>query len=277
MEASKAKRKRKATAQTSALTSALTPTPRQLKIAKMIELAKECGFACQALTEFYSELANTIASHLVHRVGTSVYQSVSFNLKLFARDAAIQLFGSIGQTEMSEHRINWKLTTIADCATLMQALTKSHKSASYCEGMSRALLADSEITSLVIATIMPTLEATWETLAKGGCRLKVNFMYVLMDADGELHSPKDEKRRELLLPDALEAELRQRVLQDASRMIDAGVPLASGWYRQLGLTAQASAIAACEVAGKLPPAKKKVQAGKAGVTKRNHFNLSHIL
>ena len=37
---------------------------------------------------------------------------------------------------------------------------------------------------------MPTLEATWETQAKGGCQLKINFLYVLTltDGDGELHA-----------------------------------------------------------------------------------------
>ena len=162
---------------------------------------------------------------------------------------------------------------------MMTALMKHVRSASYCEGMSRALVSDSETTALVIAVLMPTLEVTWETLANGCCQLRVNYMFVLMDVDGEMHPPKDENRRELGIPPALEQDLRQRVLVDAQKMIDRGVPLASGWYRQLGLIAEADAIAACELAG-VKPGKgkaKKPKAGKAGVTKKNHFNVSHVV
>ena len=283
MEAPKPKPKRKATAQACALTSTSTPTPRQLKISKMLELAAECGFICQAYTEYYTELANAIASRLVHRLGTSVYQSVNFTIPLFARDAAIQLFGTTGLTMTTEHRVNWKLTTMAECAVVMEKLTLHYQAHSllgagaHFQGLSRALLSESEITSLVIATIMPTLEATWESLAKGGCRLKIGFMYVLMDCDGELHAPKDEQRRELALSSSLEASLRERVLIDANLMIERGVPMASGWYRQVGLPREATLVAADEAAGKLPQKPKAVKPGKLGVTKRNHYNVAKII
>ena len=60
---------RKPTSQACAFATAPTPTPRQAKIALMLELSNECGFVCQALAEFNVELASLITSHLAHRVG----------------------------------------------------------------------------------------------------------------------------------------------------------------------------------------------------------------
>ena len=191
------KRVRKATAQNCALQMAPMPTDRQKRIALMMEIAKETGFICQAQTEYATALATSIASRLVHRSGMSVYQSVNFTIPLFARDAALEILGATGRTTMSEHLVKWKLSTIADCALVLDALMAHVPSTSCCAGLTRALRSESEVTSQVLATIMPTLEATWETQAKGGCQLKVNFLYVLMDGDGELHAPKDEERRKL--------------------------------------------------------------------------------
>lgn len=163
------KRVRKATAQSCALHMAPEPTDRQLRIALMMEIAKESGFICQAQTEYAAELATSIASRLVHRSGMSVYQSVAFTIQLFARDAALEIFGATGRTSMSEHHINWKLSTIPECASVLEALMARVPSTSCCAGLTRALRSESEVTSQVLATIMPTLEATWETQAKGGC------------------------------------------------------------------------------------------------------------
>jgi hypothetical protein len=270
------KRVRKATAQTCALQMAPTPTDRQLRIALMMEIAKDSGFICQAQTEYANELSTSIASRLVHRSGMSVYQSVNFTIPLFARDAALEIFGATGRTTMSDHMVSWKLSTIAECALVLEALMANAPSTSCCAALTRALRSESEVTSQVLATIMPTLEATWATQAKGGCHLKVNFLYVLTDGDGELHAPKDEERRELDLGE-LEQDMRARVLVDAQQLIDQGVPLSSGWYRQLGLTERASEVAAMEAAGTKPPKQKKLKAGKAGVTKKGHFNVSRIV
>jgi hypothetical protein len=74
----KAQRKRKLTAASSAIVLAPNPTPRQTKIALLIKLADECGFACLALTQFKTALVTAIVKSLVHREGKSVYQSVAF-------------------------------------------------------------------------------------------------------------------------------------------------------------------------------------------------------
>ena len=248
----------------------------------MLQLSKRCGFVCTALTEYKIVVANAIASRLLHRSGKSVYQSVSFNIPLFAREAAVEIFGETGLVENTTTAVHWKLKTMASCATVMEALIPG-ASTSNCVGMSRALLSESETTALVIAILMPTLEVKWETEAKGGSCLRVNFLYVLMDADGEVHAPKDENRVQVDIGH-IEQDLRQRVLLDARGMIDRGIPLSSGWYRQLGLMQEAAAVAACEGAGVRPVAAKavakaaaKAAVGKEGVTKKTHWNVSRII
>jgi hypothetical protein len=182
---------------------------------------------CLALTQ-KTALSTAIMRSLVHREGKSVYQSVAFTIPLFARDAALAIVGRNGLEREEAHVLNWKLTTVLDCANLMAGLMAFLPSGSLCEGTSRALMTASEPTSLVLATIMPTLELTWEEMPSGD-RLRVNFMYCLADSDGELHAPKDNARRELALPPSLQSAMRQRVLLDARSMIKRGFPLSSGW------------------------------------------------
>jgi hypothetical protein len=270
--ASSAPRKRKATASSCALQQARNPTVRQEKIAQMLSLAEECGFACTALTEFKTALASAIFKSLVHRQGMSVYQSVAFSIPLFSRGAALAIIGSSGLEKETSICLNWKLKAVQECAQLMAGLTASAPSGYLCDGISRALMSASEPTALVIATILPTLELTWEATPSGD-RLRGNFLYCLADADGELHPPKDNDRRELKLSAGLQSTLRARVLFDARAMIARGFPLASGWYSQLGMTQQAAAVSTCEAVGKAP---KPVKAQKEKL-KKGHANVSHIV
>ena len=213
-----------------AMIVAPTPTDRQLKIAKMLALAEECGFSCEAHTTYHTELAAKIACHLVHRSGMDVYQSVSFVIPLFSRAAALNTFGIATGSVVSsqEHCLHWKFQTVTECAHVLKPLLATLPSSSCVEGMCRALLAGSEVTSLVVAMVMPTLEVKWTRMPNGAGHLKTNFYYMLMDVDGEVHPPKDEDRRELAIGAALELAMRQRVLLDVQRMIDRGLPMASG-------------------------------------------------
>ena len=272
----KSKRKRKPTPASCALTvhPGATMTIRQEKISQMMTLATECGFACEALTTYRQMLATEIASHMVHRRAFAVYQSVGFNIPLFSRQAALEICGEPNMTIQTEHQLQWKLTRVPDCGHLLEPILSSLGCGSLCAGMSRALLAESEVTAMVIATVMPTLQIQWDRMANGVGRLKINYFYVLSDMDGEMHAPKDENRRELELADDLIQDLRVRILMDARAMIDRGYPMASGWYRQLGRHAKADEIEECEIAGTkpakpVPPPKLKL--------KKNHFNIECIL
>jgi len=72
----------------------------------------------------------------------------------------------------------------------------------------------------------------------------VNFLYSLLDEDGELHPPKDSERREIELMSEDEAALRQQVLKDVKTMATKKFPLSAGFYRQLGEVEKAAQVEA---------------------------------
>ena len=65
-------------------------------------------------------------------------------------------------------------------------------------GISRGQMAPSESCIRVLATIIPPLVLTWWQPPTGRGRLQVQFMYVLVMGDGDIHMPKDNSRREIL-------------------------------------------------------------------------------
>jgi hypothetical protein len=271
---------RRPTPASCALVMAPVPTDRQLKIAEMLNLAKECGFACEALTTYHSELASKIASHLVHRLGKSVYQSVDFSMTLFSRQAALDIFGETNSMlTNTATQLHWKFQAVDECAYVLKPLLATLPSSSCVEGMSRALLSESEPTALVCATVMPTLEAKWTLLPNGAGQLKINFFYVLSDVDGEMHAPKDENRIELELGHGLEQQLRRRVLLDVGKMIGRGFPMATRWFVQLGMetTAMALVVFAAETAGRRPKRKELLLTEKKAKCKKNHHVIETIL
>ena len=64
--------------------------------------------------------------------------------------------------------------------------------------------------------------------------LYVNFPYVLATEDGEIHWPKDSKRREIAYPEEEEAELREELFADLLQLAELGHPLSPGFCRLLG-------------------------------------------
>ena len=109
-----------------------------------------------------------------------------------------------------------------------------------CSGASRALKTKSERWSRVIATIYDMEISHVKGSANKVDSTWVNFLYVLMDEDGEMHMPKNPKRVELLLSPSVEAEIRAQVLSDAVSLEMLGVPLASGWLTSMGQVKKAA-------------------------------------
>lgn len=77
-------------------------------------------------------------------------------------------------------------------------------------------------------------------------RLYVNLMYVLSDEAGELHLPKDEKKRELSFTNESMQLIRQQILRDARILKDKKAPLSAGWFRQLGELVTAMEVTALQ-------------------------------
>ena len=70
--------------------------------------------------------------------------------------------------------------------------------------------------------------------------MTINSMFALVDEDGEIHWPKDDKRRTMTFTKKQEKELMEQVFADVEELVDWGdAPMSPGWLRQLGREAQA--------------------------------------
>ena len=146
--------------------------------------------------------------------------------------------------------VTWRMESLQELSAFMgQMLSETGK---MCAGLSRALQTKSETVARVLATILPPFEVSVVEMPRGVDRMFLNFMYVLSDEDGELHWPKDGERRELDFT-YQEAAVRQRVLADARVLLQQGVPLSSGWLRQLGMEPEALLMSMAEQTGAKPP------------------------
>ena len=99
--------------------------------------------------------------------------------------------------------------------------------------MSKALQPPSAKWIRVIATLIPDLEISWvRAQPEGREKLYVNMNYVLLDEDGEMHLPKDSKRREISVTAQEETAFRAAVVEDLMNMSTKGMPLSPAYYRQ---------------------------------------------
>ena len=213
------------------------------RLSQLFTLARELGYALSPLDALRRELSFSISTRLVTRLGIDVYQTAAYNLPLFPREAALQIFPDALKTRDQPSVVTWRLETCADVvSTLAPILRLSER----CAGVSRALLKPSENVIRVIATLMPGIEISY--VKKSGLdRLFVNFMYILSDQAGELHPPKDNDRLEIGMSDDLTREMREQVLLYVGTMAAMKLPLSAAYYRQLGYDSWAMQTEAIEV------------------------------
>lgn len=238
-------------------------TVRERKILQMLALAEECGFICESITKYRHELIMSVASRLVHRRGTNVFQAAAYHLTLFSMKAALKIFGrGCLETETSTC-LTWKVTTMPDLVNFFgDMLSEAGKN---CAGISRALQCPSEPTARVLAMLIPPLELSVCEMARGVTRAYVNMLYVLVDESGHISYPKDENRREIAFSLPEVQSFRRQILVEVAQLHRQGAALASGWLQQLGLDNQV------------------VQARESSVTRsegkrpRNHWNVECIL
>ena len=101
--------------------------------------------------------------------------------------------------------------------------------------MTKPLQTASEQFVRVLATLLPPMEISHVVFPRGVDRIYINLQYILMDQSGELHPPKDNNRNEVAMEPSLEAEMRAKVLVDATALHEKGTPLAPAWLRQVGV------------------------------------------
>ena len=200
---------------------------------QLLALASRYGYALlQPTSDLKQELANSVLSKMIQRLGDQVYQVVSCCIP-FPKQTAKEIFDPYFLTEESANRMTW---TLSSCAAISSQLgpifaTQSVYSAA---GATRIFQPKSAPVVHVVATLMRGMEITHESTTSGADRLHLNFMYALVTENGEKGWPKDSKRREMIIPEEEEQELDEEVWENVRALADQGHRLSPAWWRQLG-------------------------------------------
>ena len=247
----------------------------ELEVRQMLNLATKHGYACQLLAPLTKELANAIAIRMRPRVGSQVYQMISFSRISYPLAALDLMFPEEHVTEVSGAAKAWSLTSIgAMSATLDPFLNGSDY---VCAGSTRAFRTKSQRVIRLVAMLLPDWEVTHYELSGGGSHTQFNGMYALMADHGGVTWPKDNNRKELAFPEAIEKELRQQVLSDLLLLHTRGEPLSPAWLRKLGKPEMALQVEAELAAPRRAKAPRRQQTSRASrvrkpmVTKQPRF------
>ena len=201
------------------------------EITQMLELASAHGYICQPLTKWSKEIGHSIASRMVPRLGEQVYQVFAYNIPNCPKAALMKIFPSKYITEATDTVTTWTLSSASSLTETLSPLLS--ESTFTCAGSTKAFKAASQPVIRVVSKLMPDFVISHVILDSGLERVYVNGMYALVTESGEMHWPKDEKRKEINVAPSLEAELRAEVLSEMRSLGDAGRPLSPGWWRQL--------------------------------------------
>lgn len=168
------------------------------------------------------------------------YQSAAFSIANFPRSVAQALLPLDCVTDDTPKVQTWTITSMERLAqTFDPILLKTDQMTAGC---SRALRLPAERVVRVVSTMISPMEISWVKMERGYEALYLNFNFVLVDQDGEVHAPKDMQRREMAL---LGMEfIREQVLADVRTLSLKGCPLGPGWWRQLGMPEKAAEVEA---------------------------------
>lgn len=204
----------------------------EVEMDQLLALASRYGYALQPTSDLKQELANSVLSKMIQRLGDQVYQVVSCCIP-FPKQTAKEIFDPYFLTEESANRMTWTLSTCAAISSQLGPIfaTQSVYSAA---GATRIFQPKSAPVVHVVATLMRGMEITHESTTSGADRLHLNFMYALVTENGEKGWPKDSKRREMIIPEEEEQELDEEVWENVRALADQGHRLSPAWWRQLG-------------------------------------------
>ena len=208
------------------------------KLLELKALATSLGHATTPIEKLKRSLGSAIASRMVQREGKFIWQTGKGSVENFPLEAALVIL-----PERLTGVVNkWSATPMVEIAFLFGPLLAMSKS--YSAGATKGLMTESERVIRKIATIIPTPTFSW-VVRNGVDHLDFELQYVLADEDGEMHMPKDGNKVEIALDPALEAEIREQIIQDLTEMADAGAPLSPGFLRnQLGRLEDAAVLEA---------------------------------
>lgn len=207
---------------------------------KLLRLATELGFAISPIDAWSTYLSHSINMRLKTRGDNFQYQSAAYHIPNFPRSVAQTLFPPQCITEDTGKVQTWTIDSIQQIAeTFDPILSKTDRMAAGC---SRAIKLPAERVVRVLSTIISPMEVSWVKLEKGYEALYLNFNFVMVDQDGEVHAPKDVHRREMSLSGV--DMIREQVLLDVRALSHTDCPLGPGWWHQLGMEERAAQVEA---------------------------------
>ena len=273
------KKNRGKAASQNATLSAPTPAPAPARpvdprISKLMKFAAELGFVCRPLAKYQMELSKSISSKMKNRIGTFVYQAHAYSLPGITKETAMQLFpASFRLGEEGGHTFTWRASTTLELRTMLGSTLELGNPS--CTGISRALRTASERAVRVVATLLPPFEVTWIGSVE---KLYLNLEFCLFDEDGEMHLPKDTQRVEKLLTTEQQQEMRVAVLQDLQGFSQrANLPLAPGFWRQLGRPEKAAEMEALLAQPQQPARQRSARPPRPARVDRQEYTISCIL
>lgn len=178
------------------------------------------------------ELGRAIGRRMIKRTGGHIYQMLSCTLPYFPRELLQEILPTVCVKENTEKSMQWELRTVAEVEQILGPVLR--RSGYVCVGSTKAFRTKSERVIRVVAKLMSPFEITHEVSSFGVERCYLNGMYVLVTQDGELHFPKDNQRRELIVAMEEQMALRKGVKMEMIQLGQEGQPLSPSWWRQLG-------------------------------------------
>ena len=198
----------------------------------MHELALDLGFFCTPRTPFLIDLATRITAAIRQRSAGQVYQSAALSLSNFPLEFAREIFALASQDFATPAgTTTWRLESMDQISQVFGSIFEA--ASPYCTGASKAFKSSSAPVIRVFATVMSGAVISHVVHSRGVSKMYVNFMYALLDENGELHPPKDSARNEIALTPEEVHEIRTQVASDALALGEMGMPLSAGWWRQL--------------------------------------------
>lgn len=204
----------------------------------MLSLASELQFAVTPLDIWSTYLSHSTLMRLKARGDNFQYQSAAYHIANFPRSHARTVFPEECVTVNTEKVQTWVIASMIELAKVFDPImTRTDTMAAGC---TKALKMPSERVVRVVSTMICPVEISWVKLPKGYEALYINFNFVLVDEDGEMHAPKDENRREIALSNT--DDIRAQVLADVRSLSQNGCPLGPGWWNQLGMPEKAAEV-----------------------------------
>ena len=195
--------------------------------------ANKLGFQVTPQRQVEQEFILSIAKRLVPRLGSNLYQVASYVLEGYTLNSVRALMNNLYEEGVgTPTSVRWHVPTFKELSGLLGDRMEALPTMS--AGISRGQMAPSESCIRVVATMLPPMELSWWQPPTGRGRLQVQFMYALVMGEGDIHPPKDNKRREMSLSARELASLKVATLQDVLVMANRGFPLSPAWWRQLG-------------------------------------------